>query len=214
MELFLRTWINRERRREYLLGACGCRRGRRSSGRCPVPWRRRHPCRLVSAGARRSASHYRVLTWDSRGFGSSSNRNRCAQARPPQRPTWRPCLTSSEIHTAHFVGQSMGGWHTSAFAQLDPQRILSLVYADTVGGLVDASAARCVTPTLMPAGGLSPDRGPQPMGSHPALWAGTAAAEPSPCLPVRGPRLIPPTTNGQDRRDNRMVGRARSHRCT
>jgi 3-oxoadipate enol-lactonase len=120
--------------------------------------------------------HYRVLTWDSRGFGSSSNRNQALSA-PAAASDLAAVLDQLEIHTAHFVGQSLGGWHTSAFAQLEPQRILSLVYADTIGGLW--------TPALHAAyADLIRDRpfarpGPQPMGSHPALWAGTAARNPA-----------------------------------
>jgi 3-oxoadipate enol-lactonase len=120
--------------------------------------------------------HYRVLTWDSRGFGLSSNRNGVPSA-PAAASDLAAVLDQLGMDTAHFVGQSMGGWHTSAFAQLDPQRILSLVYADTVGGLW-TPALQAAFATFMQAGGLA-HRGPQPIGSHPALWAGTAERNPA-----------------------------------
>lgn len=114
--------------------------------------------------------HYRVLTWDSRGFGLSSNHNDAPSA-PAAASDLAAVLDQLGIDTAHFIGQSMGGWHTSAFAQLEPQKILSLVYADTIGGLwtprLQADFAAFIR-----AGGLT-RRGPQAMGSHPALWAGT-----------------------------------------
>lgn len=120
--------------------------------------------------------HFRVLSWDSRGFGLSTNRNDAPSASAAASDL-AAVLDSLGVDRAHFVGQSMGGWHTSAFAQLHPARVMSLVYADTVGGLW-TPALRESFADFMKAGGLARP-GPLPIGSHPALWSGTAERDPA-----------------------------------
>lgn len=115
--------------------------------------------------------HFRVLTWDSRGFGNSTNRND-APSPSAAADDMEAILDGLDVEVAHLVGQSMGGWHVSAFAQRNPERVTSLVYADTVGGLW-TPALRTAMAEFTKAGGLA-GSGPVPIGSHPALWSGTA----------------------------------------
>lgn len=120
--------------------------------------------------------HMRVLTWDSRGFGLSTNR-RNAPSAPAAGADLAAVMDELSIDTAHLVGQSMGGWHTSAFVQQHPDRVLSIVYADTVGGLWTPALQQAFA-DFMRAGGLARP-GPQTIGSHPALWPGTAERDPA-----------------------------------
>lgn len=120
--------------------------------------------------------HFRVLTWDSRGFGNSTNRNDAPSATAAA-ADMAAVLDGLGIAQAHLVGQSMGGWHISAFAQSHSDRVLSLVYADTIGGLW-TPALRAAFAEFMKAGGLS-GSGPDQLGQHPALWDGTAERDPA-----------------------------------
>lgn len=119
---------------------------------------------------------FRVLTWDSRGFGNSTNRTN-APSPEAAAGDLAAVLDTTGIGSAHLVGQSMGGWHTSAFALTNPERVRSLVYADTVGGLW--------TPELREAfadftakGGLGA-AGSELVGHHRALWSGTTQSHPA-----------------------------------
>ncbi len=120
--------------------------------------------------------HFRVLTWDSRGFGNSTNHNDAPSA-PAAASDLAAVLDEVGIARAHMVGQSMGGWHISAFAQAHPARVTSLLYADTVGGLW-TPALRDAFADFMRAGGLG-SSGPERLGAHPALWPGTAERDPA-----------------------------------
>lgn len=118
--------------------------------------------------------HFRVLTWDARGFGNSTNRSRTPSAEAAA-DDLAAVLDELDIATAHLVGQSMGGWHISAFAVAAPERVRSLVYADTVGGLWTDSLRSAFEEfssgrTLAGTGGL---------GSHPALWEDTVVRDPA-----------------------------------
>ncbi len=119
---------------------------------------------------------FRVLTWDSRGFGNSSNRNEAPSA-PAAADDLARVLDDRGIDGAHLVGQSMGGWHIAAFAGVHAPRVRSLVFADTVGGLWTPEL-RAAFAEFSSRGGLVPD-GPEPLGGHRALWPGLAASDPS-----------------------------------
>ncbi|MEM9135643.1 MAG: alpha/beta fold hydrolase, partial [Actinomycetota bacterium] len=114
---------------------------------------------------------HRVLTWDSRGFGNSTNRNDAPSAEAAAGDL-AAVLDHHGIDRPHLIGQSMGGWHISAFAVAHPDRVRSLVYADTVGGLW-TSPLREALAAFMARGGLA-GRGPTRVGHHAALWPGTA----------------------------------------
>lgn len=119
---------------------------------------------------------YRVVTWDSRGFGNSTNR---ASAASPEAAAadLADVLDGLGIDRAHLVGQSMGGWHISAFAIANPGRVASLTYADTVGGLW-TDDLRAALDDFTATGGLAPG-GPELVGGHRALWPGTAERDPA-----------------------------------
>jgi pimeloyl-ACP methyl ester carboxylesterase len=82
------------------------------------------------------ARRFRVLTWDQRGFGRSSNR--AGDAGPPAAvDDLHVLLDHLGIERAHLVGQSMGGWCVVGFALRSPDRVRSLVVADSTGGIVN-----------------------------------------------------------------------------
>ncbi len=80
------------------------------------------------------AQHYRVVTWDQRGFGRSSNLNNEAS---PQKAAEdiQALLDHLNIEKAHLVGQSMGGWAVMGSALRYPERTASLILADTLAGI-------------------------------------------------------------------------------
>lgn len=77
---------------------------------------------------------YRVVTWDQRGFGRSSNRTQTAGPEAAVEDL-RVLLDSLGVEQVHLVGQSMGGWAVMGFALRYPERVRSLILADTNGGL-------------------------------------------------------------------------------
>jgi pimeloyl-ACP methyl ester carboxylesterase len=77
---------------------------------------------------------YRVVTWDSRGFGLSTfttGRLGTAEAAADLDRV----LDAAGADRIHLVGQSMGGWWATAFALAQPARLRSLTLSNTVGGL-------------------------------------------------------------------------------
>lgn len=119
---------------------------------------------------------FRVLCWDSRGFGNSTNHNDELSAEAAAGDL-AAVLDACGVAAVHLVGQSMGGWHSSAFAVAYPDRVRSLTYADTVGGLW-TPALREAFAEFSAAGGLGRG-GPTIIGRHPALWPGTAERDPA-----------------------------------
>ena len=115
--------------------------------------------------------HFRIVTWDSRGFGNSSNRTDAPGAEAAA-GDMSNVLDYLQIDAAHLVGQSMGGWHSVAFAAAHGDRVHSLTLADSVGGLW-TDELRDALAVFQSTGGLSgPAR--ELVGGHPALWFGTA----------------------------------------
>ena len=76
----------------------------------------------------------RVVTWDQRGFGRSTNNTGTAS---PQNAAAdiAALLQHLEIDRAHVIGQSLGGWASLGFALKHPERVRSLVLADTSAGI-------------------------------------------------------------------------------
>jgi 3-oxoadipate enol-lactonase len=77
---------------------------------------------------------YRVVSWDSRGFGRSTfvtGRLGTAEAAGDLARV----LEAAGADRIHLVGQSMGGWWATAFALARPERLRSLTLSNTVGGL-------------------------------------------------------------------------------
>lgn len=111
---------------------------------------------------------FRVVTWDQRGFGLSTNRNGLAS------PTVAAAdlvalLDHLRADRAHLVGQSMGGWAVMGAALSRPDLVASLVLADTLAGF---PIPEWVQRRALP-------RQPSPtLGDHPALARGFAARRP------------------------------------
>jgi len=82
------------------------------------------------------AERYRVVTWDQRGFGMSSN-HAGASGPPAAVDDLTALLDHLGVERAHLIGQSMGGWAIVGFALRSPERVRSLVLADTIGGVMD-----------------------------------------------------------------------------
>jgi 3-oxoadipate enol-lactonase len=82
---------------------------------------------LASAG-------YRVITWDSRGFGNSTCRSGTVSAERAAADL-AAILDAVGVDKVDLVGQSMGGWWVSAFTVAHPQRVRTLTLANTIGGL-------------------------------------------------------------------------------
>jgi 3-oxoadipate enol-lactonase len=119
------------------------------------------------------AGRYRCLAHDHRSFG----RSRC----PMERFTVtafaddaRAVMDAAGVERAHFVCQSMGGWTGVQMALRYPERISTLVLADTIGGIALASglaATRTMNERAAAAGALHPALAadyPQrnPLGAH------------------------------------------------
>lgn len=111
------------------------------------------------------SEHRRVITWDQRGFGRSSNRN--AQ-HGPRSAVGDLCaiMDHLEVERADVLGQSMGGWVALGLALAAPERVRSIVLACTTGGI----------PVSLELPGPPPgtvgDRGSTaalPLGEHPVI---------------------------------------------
>ena len=107
------------------------------------------------------AQHYRVITWDQRGFGRSGN----AQGRPgPESATSDLIMLMDRlgVEQADLVGQSMGGWVTMGTALAVPERVRSIVLACTTGG-IPVGFGETGTPLA------AKPRSARPLGEHPAV---------------------------------------------
>ena len=82
---------------------------------------------LASAG-------YRVITWDTRGFGCSSYVTGVHGVEASVRDLFR-VLDATSTERAHLVGQSMGGWWVTNATLDSPARVQSLTLTNTIGGL-------------------------------------------------------------------------------
>jgi len=120
-----------------------------------------------------AAGGYRVVTWDSRGFGRSSYRSEthgCDAAAADITAV----MDALGIEAAHHVGQSMGGWWVTAFATQAPRRVRSLTLSNTVAGLwTDA----LLDHFQQLASGFTSDD-PR-LGIHPAISRGLADRDPA-----------------------------------
>ena len=77
---------------------------------------------------------YRVITWDSRGFGLSTFTTGVLGT-DAAAADMAAVFDAAGVTRAHVVGQSMGGWWVTAFALAHPERVHTLTLSNTVGGL-------------------------------------------------------------------------------
>ena len=115
------------------------------------------------------AAHYRVVTWDQRGFGRSTDvtNNLGPEASVADLVQ---LLDHLGVKSAHVIGQSMGGWPSLSFALAHPDRTRSLVLADTIGGIFTPE----IRQAFLDYGRLiasSPPPDQLPLGLHPAVGA-------------------------------------------
>ncbi len=81
------------------------------------------------------AERYRVITWDQRGWGKSTDTaGRAGDPNTAVEDLGR-LLDHLGVDKAHVIGQSMGGWAVAGFALRHPERTRSLTLANTYGGL-------------------------------------------------------------------------------
>jgi pimeloyl-ACP methyl ester carboxylesterase len=109
------------------------------------------------------ARERRVVLWDQRGFGRSTARS---GPNTPARATadLAALLDHLGIARADVVGQSMGGWAVLGLALGQPERVRSLVLADTPGG-IDTPELRASWSSLAQGGGFAT----RELGRHPAV---------------------------------------------
>ena len=108
------------------------------------------------------AQRFRVVTWSQRGFGLSSNR--AERSGPDAAVTdLGTLLDHLDIEAAHLVGQSMGGWAVLGFAMHSPERVRSLVIADSTAGVVNERVTEVLT------GAKRRTLAPSTLGVHAAI---------------------------------------------
>ena len=111
--------------------------------------------------------HYRVITWDQRGFGNSTRSTGIIGPVPAVEDLAR-VLDHLEVERAHVIGQSMGGWSALGFAINQPDRVASLVLADTTAGIFTPHIRQTLAAYGSAiAAGAPPDE--MPLGFHPAI---------------------------------------------
>ncbi|WNC71347.1 alpha/beta hydrolase [Thalassotalea psychrophila] len=82
------------------------------------------------------AKAYKVITFDHRGFGSSTDNDKLGRAGFVS--DLLALLDHLNIDKAALVGQSMGGGTAINFANKYPERVAGLVIADSLHGLVES----------------------------------------------------------------------------
>ena len=92
------------------------------------------------------AEHYRVITWDQRGWGQSTDTVGLAGDPNTAVEDLRRLLDHLGVDKAHIIGQSMGGWVVVGFALRYPERTRSLTLANTYGGLTTEAMLELLTP--------------------------------------------------------------------
>ncbi|HUI48010.1 MAG TPA: alpha/beta hydrolase [Acidimicrobiia bacterium] len=121
-----------------------------------------------------AAAGYRVVTWDSRGFGLSTLATGSLGAAEAV-ADMVTVLDAVDARAAHLIGQSMGGWWVTAFALAHPERVRSLTLSNTVGGLwTDALRVHFAA-----WAGTAPGADERRLGVHSALSPSFAARDPA-----------------------------------
>jgi pimeloyl-ACP methyl ester carboxylesterase len=116
---------------------------------------------------------YRVVAWDSRGFGLSTFTT--GRLGTEEAAADLACvLDAAGADRVDLVGQSMGGWWATAFALAQPGRLRSLALSNTVGGLWTEALTQHFATFVASA---SPDDAV--LGAHSALSPSFAIREPA-----------------------------------
>ncbi|HEY5170767.1 MAG TPA: alpha/beta fold hydrolase, partial [Acidimicrobiia bacterium] len=117
---------------------------------------------------------YRVVTWDSRGFGLSTFATGVLGMEAAVADL-DAISKASGIERMHLVGQSMGGWWATAFALARSQRLRSLTLSNTVGGLWTDALAGHFANFVAGTAGADESR----MGVHSALGPSFVVRDPA-----------------------------------
>ncbi len=117
------------------------------------------------------AQGHRVITWDQRGFGRSSNVHR-KHGPLTAVSDLIALLEHLEVSRADVVGQSMGGWAALGAALEVPERIASLVLACTTAGVPVEREPMPEQPAQAAGGAL-------PLGGHPAIGESLRRRDPA-----------------------------------
>lgn len=88
------------------------------------------------------SKHYRVITFDHRGFGNSIDSGN--QGRSAFVADLRQLLDHLGLQHAALVGQSMGGGTCLGFAAAYPERVSALVMCDSLHGFVESTAVKAI----------------------------------------------------------------------
>ncbi len=116
---------------------------------------------------------YRVVTWDTRGFGNSTYRTG-THGTAAAIADMRAVLADVGVERVHLAGQSMGGWWVTGFTLASPERVRSLTLSNTVGGMwTDALDAH------FRQFAAAPPPAADTIGAHPALAPGFVARDPA-----------------------------------
>ncbi len=119
------------------------------------------------------ARRFRVVTWDSRGFGRSTFRSGVLTGAACGADLAAVC-DAAGVETAHLVGQSMGGWWTVEAALAHPRRVRSLTLANTIASLYTPALANHFE-AMIHSGAPAAGR----LGEHPAIHPGLAHSDPA-----------------------------------
>jgi len=123
------------------------------------------------------ARERRVVVWDHRGFGRSTDRGGSSGPEVAVADL-RALLDHLGLGRVDLVGQSMGGWTALALALESPERVRALVLADTLGGIHAAEIARAYA-EAREANGAPPLAAAPLLGHHVAIDAALLARDPA-----------------------------------
>jgi pimeloyl-ACP methyl ester carboxylesterase len=122
------------------------------------------------------ARERRVVVWDQRGFGRSTDRG--ARSGPEAAVADLAALLDHlGLERVDLVGQSMGGWAALGLALESPARVRSLVLADSLGGIHAAEIANAYA-EAREAKGAPPLAAVPLLGHHVAIDAALLARDP------------------------------------
>jgi len=108
------------------------------------------------------AQHHRVITWDQRGFGRSTNTTESAGPEAAISDLIA-LMDLLNVTSTDLVGQSMGGWVVLGVALQQPERVKSVVLACTTAG-IPVGFGPAIDPPL-----TAPVKITRPLGEHPAV---------------------------------------------
>jgi 3-oxoadipate enol-lactonase len=104
---------------------------------------------------------YKVVTWDQRGFGMSTDKLSRTEPRIGASDLVA-LLDRIGVERAHLIGQSMGGWVVMGAALAAPDRVASLVICDSPAGVYTPRVIELISGPRNAGGGTG-------LGSHPAI---------------------------------------------